>query len=787
MSTTFRHRHGHAVVAFSNELTWSSALDRVGSIDLVVDAYFYGLVELVVSSPGGTCPALDYVLNALALRRAPGVRLRTRIISQASSAAAVLACLGDERVAESGARLLFHRSRAVNVEEITARQMSELHRVLTHTDERWLGLLAARAVDGERRIRCEFERSDREVVDLLWPELHGARTAKQPPKKLRDFGRAVSGAVERAARDCDHDTFVRLYRRIFETELSISAPVALALRLIDRIGADSGEAAVRCAAGALTVPEWRTLFPPRGEVPREALTRHTLVLGETGSGKTVSSILPVVAAMARAPRKRLGAALIIDPKRELGPVLETLAAGRLHHVYADTAVLDLMAGARWRLDGLLRDGRWLSAATRILVRVASFVPSSPARSLLANASGRASTDFFDREGTALALSVLGFVLMVTARDALPPSEWLDDDDEARACVEALIGRAKGGKGECGANAVAFTAWLLDSSLLSPPCSERLLRVAPSPGGRLVPTSDSTWLFARVAAAALEHFPNPSGEARDLLGRVLGYWQSTIVADRQYAGVRAAASDVCSDFAAPSIARTLYFGCEPGRDAGVREPGALDFARAVARRGNGPLVLFQPARDGLDTLVAVALKALFFESVLDDPDRVRGGADLPLVGYVADEFHRFATSDPVHGEQSFLDACRSAGAFCLVACQSVASIEHALAHGAGTAVQNETAVSIVWNNTASKLVFRSTDPKTAERVNELCPYQPGLAGVVRVRPISTLAIGECYAVLADGRFERRQLDSFQGAEAEALRGRSARVRSSRSVVENDVRS
>ena len=100
MSTTFRHGHGHAVVAFSNELTWSSALDRVGSIDLVVDAYFYGLVELVVSSPSGTCPALDYVLNALALRRAQGVRFRTRIISQASSVAAVLACLGDERVSE---------------------------------------------------------------------------------------------------------------------------------------------------------------------------------------------------------------------------------------------------------------------------------------------------------------------------------------------------------------------------------------------------------------------------------------------------------------------------------------------------------------------------------------------------------------------------------------------------------------------------------------------------------------------------------------------------------------
>ena len=189
MSTTFTHRHGHAVVSFSDELSWASALDLVGTIDLVVDAYFYSRVELIVSSPGGVCPALDYVVDALALRRAQGVHFRTRIISQASSAAAVLACLGDERVAEAGARLLFHRSRAINVEQITAHQMSELRTMLTHTDERWLALLAARAIDGAPREGSDFERSDRKVLELLWPELHPARGLKHPPRKLRDLGR----------------------------------------------------------------------------------------------------------------------------------------------------------------------------------------------------------------------------------------------------------------------------------------------------------------------------------------------------------------------------------------------------------------------------------------------------------------------------------------------------------------------------------------------------------------------------------------------------------------------
>ena len=43
-----------------------------------------------------------------------------------------------------------------------------------------------------------------------------------------------------------------------------------------------------------------------------------------------------------------------------------------------------------------------------------------------------------------------------------------------------------------------------------------------------------------------------------------------------------------------------------------------------------------------------LKALFFESVLMDKDRERAGHTLPLVAYVADEFHRFITADRLHG-------------------------------------------------------------------------------------------------------------------------------------------
>ena len=88
------------------------------------------------------------------------------------------------------------------------------------------------------------------------------------------------------------------------------------------------------------------------------------------------------------------------------------------------------------------------------------------------------------------------------------------------------------------------------------------------------------------------------------------------------------------------------------------------------------------------------------------------------------------------------------------------MEHALAEGSRNSDKNKAAVSILLNNTANKLFFRSTDRALQEYMNDLCPSVPGLGRVTSVRPPSTLQPGECYASLTDGRFERRQLLPFQ---------------------------
>ena len=649
---TFAHAHDHAVVSLNGDLDWDTAFSLVNTIDTMVKTYFYTTIEMVVSSPGGNTQALHYCLARLDRLANERVRLRARVLSFAGSAAAILVSSGDERLVEPGALLAWHGAQIRNEQQADARATAALASALTAADDRLIDRLVSRALATAKSERPAHraERSDRWVLELLAEALRGKGETKVP-KKIGRLARAVGSAVDRAVRDADRKALSNVYRRLFELDATVSAHLGATLRLVDRVGAAPAEKTVRPSVGGLVVPEWRVLYAPDGTVPRDVLTRHTLVLGKTGS-----CILPVVAAMAGAPRERLGAALIIDPKRELAQVLHRMAPERLHHVTVDNAVLKVMAGPRWSLDGDLGESRWLSAARRILCRVASFVPSTPAHVLMDHEVTNANTEFFNREGTSLAMTLLAFLLMLLDGRTPPPATWLQGDVEAFTWAEDLVERARAPDGP---NALALLAWVLDGPLMSSPSSRRGILFSVEEGEATHAPPDE-WLFTRLARAALEHVCTKPGEGRDLCGRIVDYWTPMVEVDRQYAGVRATAASVCSDFASPPVARTLYFGCEPG---------------------------YRAAREG------------------------------------------------------------------------------------GSYEQNRGAVEIRWNNTASKLVFRSTDPEVADRVSELSPYRPGLPGVVRVRPVSTLAPGECYASLADGRFERRQLGHYRAEAPDEAGGRA----------------
>ena len=155
---------------------------------------------------------------------------------------------------------------------------------------------------------------------------------------------------------------------------------------------------------------------------------------------------------------------------------------------------------------------------------------------------------------------------------------------------------------------------------------------------------------------------------------------------------------------------------------------------------GKVILFCPeARDG-HRVAGKALKAKFFEAVFSRDNLARP------IAYVCDEAQRFITQDAESGEQNFLDRCRAYRAICILASQSLASIEHEL--GSGNAARS--AMDIISANTPSKFVMRTTDTRTIDWLRTILP-SPDTHGphVVDVRRPSQLRVGEAYSIFADG--------------------------------------
>ena len=260
---TYKSLHDRAVVSFTGDVDWPSICNLVDLVDALVEHHFHICIELVIDSPGGLVAALDHYVECTCRWRAKGVRLRTRVVSHASSAAAVMLSLGDERVAGRGARLLYHAARVHDAGPITARASTEMHDALSRIDDAMVGRLVERVLDGGKppvRVPYAAERSDRRVLDAL-----AACLGPKPPRRLGALAKRVGQAVTRAVRSGDRETLALLYRRLAEPERAISATLALTLRLVDRVGADEAPAPGRDAGPpGLAVPQWRALYPPHG-------------------------------------------------------------------------------------------------------------------------------------------------------------------------------------------------------------------------------------------------------------------------------------------------------------------------------------------------------------------------------------------------------------------------------------------------------------------------------------------------------------------------------------------
>ena len=116
----FIHHPDRAVVRLAGELSVDAVEELVDTVDMLRRVYFYSLIEIRIGSRGGTSAALGAYCDALARWRDAGVRVRTRAVTVAESAAAIVLSLGDERIAEPRAQVLYHNFRVVEPGSLTA-------------------------------------------------------------------------------------------------------------------------------------------------------------------------------------------------------------------------------------------------------------------------------------------------------------------------------------------------------------------------------------------------------------------------------------------------------------------------------------------------------------------------------------------------------------------------------------------------------------------------------------------------------------------------------------------
>ena len=569
-------------------------------------------------------------------------------------------------------------------------------------------------------------------------------------------------------------------------------------------------------AAAFSIPEFESLGLNAISAP--TLSRHVLITGETGSGKTQSGILPILRAAIQYKQgtSLAPAGLVIDPKHELRHIITRIMPDRDRlivfdnhrserklHMFEGQSMMDSRFGkaeyivqricslSRYAMaERTARDPFWFQQASlcvRSLVAVdlEVFRAGGPANLAEFWDSVRDSVkDAIDSQARQRSSHASTYhAAWERMREAMKRYEQVpcSKSHEGRREIilkEWLQLQFSEGSDERGQSynqlMLLIGVAIIDMQSPSPlrtalvsaqTIGQKLRKIGnvlgqPCPEGNAadVLNYDRENYFAAIkhllllgAAYSEDKAQNPVIAAYQNAAAAIGVLPGSIgsllnsasQARATFASVVAVACNLLEEFTSPAICSALSLNpFEPPESA-------LSVQETIE---SGKWLVCAPASESpASDTIGRALKSKFFQFIFRRKNRAR-----PFF-YIADEFHRYITNDPESGEQNLLDRCRAFRSVCVLATQSVASLRNALATSAYSD-SSDAAIAILVNNTGTKLFFRTTDSKTESTLKSLLPVPPvpGRSHVLDVRPASTLALGECYFVAADGRWGRGQV-------------------------------
>lgn len=437
------------------------------------------------------------------------------------------------------------------------------------------------------------------------------------------------------------------------------------------------------------------------------MARHYLITGETGSGKSASAVIPLLEAILRYPEDEAyrayadaagdgadaqadlrPAVLAVDPKRELGVVVEREARGRkvIRVAYGEESpVLHLFEG-RFGLDAFEIVGMILQQS-----------------------------DFFTIDQARTREPVWNMQAASILRDFVAIDMWL-----ARRGISKVKALWNGLRRILSSRAIykGFLASLhYDRANYFRPHSTLL---------NLSSGDEDRYPFGCYLEMC-DKLKVP-GELKARLVSLHALYHSTRSA------VIWMANGILADLASDEFASCVSVN---PLEAPER---LLPVTEALAR---GDLVIYAPnSSSPIADMVGRCLKAKFFEFAFQRANKVR-----PFF-YVVDEAHRFLTAGTQDGEQSLLDRCRAYRTGVVLATQSIASMMQRLEQSAGG---SKSALHMILNNCGNALYFRTPDIQTQDNLQQRIPGPPvpDRPHVIKVRPLTSLSVGNCYALRCNG--------------------------------------